>query len=124
MIETIIYNRLNLTIQECKGTITNKDLLDTAQSFFGNPHTFNVIWDFSFAHLTDISPQTINELVSIWLEQSACSGCCKTAIVAPANLEYGFSNMFKAISDMVETTLEAKVFESLGEAKHWLLSEG
>jgi hypothetical protein len=123
MIETIIYNRQDLTIQECNGKITDVELLETAQSFFGRPHTVYIVWDFSFAHLSDFSPQTIEKIVAIWLQQIPCSECKKIAIVAPENLEHSFSSMFKAILELCKAPLNTNVFGSLEEAKQWLFSK-
>jgi hypothetical protein len=123
MIETIIYNRQDLTVQECNGKITNEELLETAQSFFGIPHTVYVIWDFSFAHLSDFSPQTIQKMVAIWLQQIPCSECNKIAIVAPENLEHSFSSMFTAIVELRKAPLKTSVFGSLEKAKQWLFKD-
>jgi hypothetical protein len=123
MIETIIYNRQDLTIQECNGKITNEELLETAQSFFGRPHTVYIVWDFSFAHLSDFSPQTLQKVVAIWLQQIPCCESNKIAIVAPENLEHSFSSMFKAILELCKAPLNTNVFGSLEEAKQWLFSK-
>lgn len=81
MIETIIYCQQHLTIQECTGEVTKKELLDTAQSFFGGSHTLYRIWDFSFAHMINISPQAFKQLVGIWQKQGYAKESAKTAIV-------------------------------------------
>ena len=122
MVETIIYCQQNFTVQECTGEITQEELIDTAQSFFGGSHTPYVIWDFSLAHMINISPQTIKRLVIIWIKQRARRGSGKTAIVAPSNLEYGFSNMFETMSELNTAPFETRVFGSLEKAKQWLFT--
>ena len=114
----------NFTIQECNGEITTEELLDTAQSFFGIAHTPYIIWDFSLAHMTNISPQVFKQLIDIWQKQGYCRGRCKTAIVAPSDLEHSFSSMFNTIIELWKAPLETRVFASLEKAKQWLLSEG
>ena len=121
MIETIIYNRQDLTIQECTGEVTKEELLDTAQSFFGGSHTLYIMWDFSFAHMTNISPQAFKQLVDIWQKHGYSRGGGKTAIVAPASLEHSFSSMFETIIESSEAPFETRVFGSLEEAKQWLI---
>lgn len=120
MVETIIYCQQNYTLQECTGLVTNKELLDTAQSFFGGSHTRYVIWDFSVAQMINISPETIQKLVAIWLKQKARRRGGKTAVVAPADLEYSFSNILDTISELNEAPFETRVFRSLEDAKQWL----
>jgi membrane glycosyltransferase len=119
MIETIIFPKKKYTIQECFGDITKEELLETAQSFFGGAHTPYVIWDFSFARMINLSPNTIQRLVDIWNKQRARRGGGKTAIIAPAYLEYSFSRMFETIPELNNVSFEMKVFGSLGEAKQW-----
>ena len=121
MIETIIYPKKKYTVQECSGDITTKELFDTAQSFFGDLYTPNVIWDFSSAQMIDITPHNINKLVSIWIKQRAHRGSGKTAIIAPAALEYSFSKMFDTIPALKKASFETRVFGSLEEAKQWFL---
>jgi membrane glycosyltransferase len=119
MIKTIIYPKKNYTIQECTGNITTEELLATAQSFFGGSHTPYVIWDFSLAQMINISPETIKRLVVIWNKQRARRGGGKTAIIAPAYLEYSFSKMFEIITNLNKDSFEMRVLGSLGEAKQW-----
>jgi membrane glycosyltransferase len=119
MIETIIFPKKKYTIQECFGDITKEELLETAQSFFGGAHTPYVIWDFSFARMINLSPNTIQRLVDICNKQRARRGGGKTAIIAPAYLEYSFSRMFETIPELNNVSFEMKVFGSLGEAKQW-----
>jgi len=119
MIETIIYPKKKYTIQECSGYLTTEELFETAKSFFGCSHTPYVIWDFSFAQMINITLQTFQKLVSIWIKQRARRGGGKTAIIAPVNLEYGFSKMFKTIPALKKASFETRVFGSLGEAKQW-----
>jgi len=119
MVETIIYCQKNYTIQDCSGCITTEELFETAKSFFGASHTPYVIWDFSFAHMINITPQTFQKLVSIWIKQRARRGGGKTAIIAPVDLEYSFSKMFETIPTLKKATFKTRVFGSLGEAKQW-----
>lgn len=119
MIETIIFPKKKYTIQECFGDITTEELLETAQSFFGSAHTPYVIWDFSIAQMINISPETIKRLVVIWNKQRARRGYGKTAIIAPAALEFSFSKMFETIPKLNNASFETRVFGSLGEAKQW-----
>ena len=119
MIETIIYPKKKYTVQECTGDITTEELLKTAQSFFGGSHTPYVIWDFSFAQMINISPDTIKRLIRIWIKQRARRGGGKTAIIVPVNLEYSFSKMFETLRELNKATFETKVFGSLEEAKQW-----
>ncbi|MBN2323946.1 MAG: hypothetical protein JXQ30_09435 [Spirochaetes bacterium] len=119
MIETIIFPKKNYTIQECFGDISTEELLETAQSFFGGVHTPYVIWDFSFAQMINLSPGTVKRLVDIWDKQRARRGGGKTAIIAPAYLEYSFSQMFETVTELTKSSFETKVFGSLGEAKEW-----
>ena len=119
MIETVIYPKEKYTVQECSGDITKKELFETAQSFFGGLYTPNVIWDFSSAQMIDITPHNINKLVSIWIKQRVRRGGGKTAIIAPAALEYSFSKMFETIPELKKASFETRVFGSLKEAKQW-----
>ena len=123
MIETIIYNRQDLTIQECNGEITSEELLDTAQSFFGIAHTPYIIWDLASAHMTNISPHAFKQLIDIWQKQGYSSGSCKTAIVAPESLEHSFSSIFNTLIESCRVPLITRVFGSLDLAKQWLFSE-
>jgi len=119
MIETIIYPKKKYTIQECSGHITTEELFETAKSFFGVSHTPYIIWDFTFARMINITPQTFQKLVSIWTKQRARRGDVKTAIIAPVNLEDGFSKMFETIPALKKASFDTRVFGSLGEAKQW-----
>jgi membrane glycosyltransferase len=119
MIETIIYPKKNYTVQECTGDITTEELFETAQSFFGGSYTTYVIWDFSSAKMIDISPENIIKLVSIWIKQRARRGGGKTAVIAPAYLEYSFSKMFETIPELKKASFETRIFGSQKEAKQW-----
>ena len=123
MVKTIIYPKKKYTVQQCSGNITTEELLGTAQSFFGGAHTPYVIWDFSLAQMINMSPATMKRLVVIWNKQRARRGGGKTAIIAPAYLEYSFSKMFEALSNLNKDSFETRVFGSLGEAKQWFIEE-
>ena len=119
MIKTIIFPKKKYTVQECFGNLTTEELLETARSFFGGVHTPNIIWDFSLVRMINISPETIERLVDIWIKQNARRGGVKTAIIAPVDLEYSFSLLFGSISELNKATFETKIVSSLGEAKQW-----
>ena len=121
MIETHIYPKKKYTIQECSGNLTKEELFETAKSFFGTSHTPYIIWDFSFAQMINMLPQTFQKLVSIWIKQRARRGGGKTAIIAPVDLGYGFSKMFETMPGLKKASFEMGVFESLVEAKQWFL---
>lgn len=119
MIETIIFPKKNYTVQECFGTITTEELLDTARSFFGGMHTPHVIWDFSIAEMVNISPQTVQKLAITWSKQSPRRAGCKMAIIVPPELQYSYSTMFESMPELQKANFETKIVSSLGEAKEW-----
>lgn len=121
MIETIIFPKKQYTVQDCSGYITTEELFETAESFFGISYTPYVIWDFSNAKMVDISPENIVKLASLWTKQIALKGGGKTAIIAPADLEYSYSQMFETIPELKKASFKTRVFGSIGDAKQWFL---
>ena len=121
MIEKTVDNKHNLTIQKCTGKLTKKELLNTAQSFFNDSHTLYAIWDFSLARMTNISPETIKQLAGISIKRGTIRLGCKTAIVVPADFEYGLARIFQTMTELGKALFETKVLISLEEAKRWLI---
>ena len=119
MIETIIFPKKKYTVQECCGELTTEELVETARSFFGSTPTPNVIWDFSFARLVNISPNAIKKLIIIWSEQNNKWGGGKIAIVVPFEFQHRFTVMLESGPELEKANFITKVFSTLVEAKQW-----
>ena len=123
MIETIIYPKRKYTVQECSGDITTKELFDTAQSFFGDLYTPNVIWDFSKASLADIPSDFVRQSSEMVKRLGVARRNGKSAVIASSDLEFGLARMFQIMTDNGEIPFKIKVFRYFGEATQWLFEE-
>jgi len=120
MIETTVDKSQNLTIHKCSGSLTEQELVDTIESFYGGNPTLYTLWDFSNSSFDKISNEFLRQMFSIVQRGGSSRKGGKTAVIAPSDLEYGMARMFQIMSDTNGFPFEVKVFRYYGEASQWL----
>jgi len=95
-------------------------MFNTILSFLKETPTHYELWDFTSASYPNISIEDLREFSFIARKYGSSKQGGKTAIVAPKDLEYGLSRMFKTMTEIVEVPFEVHVFRSLDEAMLWL----
>jgi hypothetical protein len=123
MIETIVYKKKGLTVHKCSGSLTEQEFRNAIQSFYKDPSTQNLLWDFSGASMDLISPAFVRQLHSMVRKLGSARRGGKTAIVAPKDLEFAMARMFQIMSDTNDFPFKIKVFRYYGEASQWLLEK-
>lgn len=110
----------DLTIRKITGAITAAELLKAVRQFYAGHITKNVMWDISESSLGQLTSEhirSIAELVHMYAE-ARIGG--KTAIVAPADLEYGISRMLSILAELIDIPFDTQTFRTLSEATEWM----
>jgi hypothetical protein len=124
MIEYKIFPDLKLIAIRQTGAISNDDFLNTYKSLYDDPK-FNINYDrlvdLRAAISTERSTNTLHEYTDFVRDQFNAANpsvCPKFAIVAPSDLTYGLSRMFKAFSQDLKWDIQS--FRTIEEAFDWL----
>ena len=120
MIETIIEDSKNLTLNNCSGTVTVEEIRQRIDEFYNYKPTRNIIWDLSEATVPGVSKQDIEDLVWYAKQRSHSRTGAKTAIVTSDDLLFGMSRMYQVFSESAEQEAAVQVFRTQQEALSWI----
>ena len=123
MIEKIHDPERQLTVFNCSGELSRTELSNAIVSFITEAPTQNELWDFTNARFPTVSKEDLRASAFLGRKYGFKKRGGKNAIVAPENLEYGLSRMFKMMAEIVEVPFEVRVFRSLDEAMQWLFEK-
>ena len=123
MIEKINDPERQLTVFNCSGELTRTELYNAIISFLKETPTQYELWDFTNARFPTVSKEDLRDSAFLGRKYGSNKRGGKNAIVAPENLEYGLSRMFKMMAEIVEVPFEVRVFRSLDEATLWLFEK-
>ena len=120
MIKKIHDPERQLTVFKCSGELTRTELYNAITSYLKETPTIYELWDFTSARFPTVSKEDLRDSAFLGRKYGSKKRGGKNAIVAPEDLEYGLSRMFKMMAEIVELPFEVRVFRSLDEATLWL----
>jgi hypothetical protein len=112
-------NHTKFTVE---GSITITDVLNAIKNFYeGDTVTKNVLWDLTNGKAKDIRSSELENIVTLRKGFAHLRNGGKTAILAPADIEFGMSRMVELMTHFKEETIETRVFRTMEDSYHWLL---
>ena len=111
----------NRTKFSVEGSITIIDVLNAIRKFYeGGAVTKNVLWDLTNGKAKEIQSSELENIVNLRKGFAHLRKGGKTAILAPADIEFGMSRMVELMTDFKEETIETRVFRTMENTKQWL----
>lgn len=112
----------NILYETATGKLTIEDFMKYRETVkhAGLKKNFRNLADYSQATLS-LSPGQFREYVSTYKNITQIYGNIKIAIIALNNHVFGIGRMFELILE--NENIQTEVFNSLKEAKEWLLSD-
>jgi hypothetical protein len=111
----------NRTKFSVEGSITIIDVLNAIRNFYeGGAVTKNVLWDLTNGKAKEIQSSELENIVNLRKGFAHLRKGGKTAILAPADIEFGMSRMVELMTDFKEETIETRVFRTMENTKQWL----
>lgn len=116
-----IYKNKNLTIFRLSGELTLEEIISTANLFYSDEITDNVIFDITKTSFRNITNENVLEVVNLTTghaKQLRKTG--KTAIVVSDDTSFGLSRMYELLSDKNNHPVDHAVFKNVQEAMIWI----
>lgn len=111
----------NRTKFSVEGSITIIDVLNAIRNFYeGGAVTKNVLWDLTNGKAKEIQSSELENIVNLRKGFAHLRKGGKTAILAPADIEFGMSRMVELMTHFKEETIETRVFRTMENTKQWL----
>jgi hypothetical protein len=121
-ITTTIDVERNLIIRKVTGKFVIDDLKAAYAYTFDHPDytpSMPALWDLLDADIADVSSEVLREVVKLVQTVSEDRGSgYKVAFVAPDDISYGITSMFKAYGDNL--SFRMSIFRNMDEATSWL----
>ena len=109
----------DLTIFQCSGEISIREILDSIDAFYSGSPTLNRVWDFTDADVSGFSTPEVNAIVGSSKSGRAGMVGGKVAIVAQSDVAFGLGRMAQAIGERGSTD-ESRIFRTMQDASEWL----
>jgi hypothetical protein len=119
-IKTIKDGERGFTENVVIGRVTAQEVLACQTTFFEAGPTRLLLWDLSAADLTLLTAENMLKFVSRTASLGRERQDGRTAIVAPAPLQYGFGRMAEAFGEMESISYSLRVFRKRDDAIRWL----
>jgi hypothetical protein len=109
-----------LTINIVKGELTFDHAVEAVKEFYEEKLTKDVLWDLREGTWKDISDKHIRSIIAFIekCEKVEVRKDGRTAIVVPADIDYGIARAVQSYSDSLP--FKVGVFRSMDEAIKWL----
>jgi len=117
-IKTLVAN--DITVRKIIGVATAEEILEAVREFYAGQITKNVIWDVSSGSLADLTSKDVRNIMELVRVYSHTRTGGKTAIVAPADLEYGIARMLSILGELIRIPIETETFRTLSDAAKWM----
>ncbi len=110
----------DLTVFVVVGELKHAEQMEAIKSFYEGEPTSKTLWDFSACEGSRSGQKEIQKILSyaIGMRDRRLPG--KTAILAPADVDFGLARMTGAFSEIAESPWEVRAFRTLEEAAEWL----
>ena len=110
-----------LTKFTVEGAISITDVVNAITKFYEDGTvTKNVLWDLTDGKANAIQSSELENIVTLRKGFAHLRKGGKTAILAPADIEYGMSRMVELMTQFKEEIIETRVFRTLEESNQWL----
>lgn len=113
----------NLTIHVVIGSVSEKEMHRVLEDFYDGQPTALVLWDMSQAELAHVTAEMLQKFVRKAAKLGVRRRGGRTAVVAPADLQYGLGRMSETFAEIESTPFNYCVFRSRQDAMHWLTSD-
>lgn len=110
----------NLTIFRIKGTVNADELLEELRSFYGQDPTRFTLWDFTSAHLSNISTEDISIIAEFVITNRNADQNGRSALVFASDVDYGIGRMYDTQFEIEQSQALRRSFRSIDEAMNWL----
>ena len=111
----------DLTKLTATGHITITDVVNGIRTFYeGDNVTNNVLWDLTDCKAKEIQSSELENIVTLRNEFAHLRDGGKTAILAPADIEFGMARMVELMTQFKEELIETRVFRTMKDLNQWL----
>lgn len=111
----------DLTKLTATGHITITDVVNSIRTFYeGDNVTNNVLWDLTDCKAKEIQSSELENIVTLRKEFAHLRDGGKTAILAPADIEFGMARMVELMTQFKEELIETRVFRTMKDLNQWL----
>lgn len=115
-----IIKEQDLTVFFVVGELKHVEQMEAIKSFYEGEPTSKTIWDFSACQGSRGNQNDIQKILSYAISMKDRRLPGKTAILAPADVDFGLARMTGALSEIAESPWEVRAFRTLEEAVEWL----
>jgi hypothetical protein len=119
-IETSIDNNRQLTIHTITGKVSADEISQRIKSYCESGPTEFVLWDFSNAELSGITPTHIDAFVALTKLYAGLRQRGRTALVFSTDLGFGLGRVFDIHLDLAASHIPYMTFRSKEIALKWL----
>ena len=119
-IVTTIDREADLTAHVASGTVVGSEVLALLDKYYAGPVTTLVLWDFTDASFSEITPEQVRELARRTKEYGPTRPGGKTALVFGNLSDYGVGRMFEILSSLADENVVFQSFCDMRDAREWL----
>ncbi len=109
-----------VTMRKIIGVVTADELVNAVLDSFAGHVTKNVVWDLSMGSVEQLTSDDLRSIADLVRTHAHTRIGGKTAIVAPADLEYGMSRMLSTFAELIDVPFDTQAFRTLSEAAKWI----
>ena len=110
----------DVAIHTFLGRVTAKEMAGKIECYFSGAVNINVLWDFSEAHMEEITSDNVRDFVEMAKRYAPARKGGKTAMVFSTDLGFGLGRMFNAYQDIVKSPVSYESFRNKSAALEWL----
>jgi hypothetical protein len=107
-----------LTIHIVQGKFHFDEAVEAVKEFYEVKPTTDVLWDLREGTWQGLSDENIMSIVSFVAQHAHVREGGRTAMVVPANIDYGIARAFQSYT--ADLSFETGVFRNMDEAIKWL----
>ncbi len=122
-IESTIDKDHQMVIHNVTGEISFDEIVRTVKSFNDPGPSKLILWDFSGASLTRLTPDHVEALAILTNQYASLRTGGKTAFVVSSDLEFGYGRMYETHHEILSSGIPHRTFWSRETALKWLLDE-
>ena len=110
----------DLTMRFIIGVVTADEIVDILQESYAGSPTLYTVWDITRASVAGFTTEEVQRITHVARERAELRTGGKSAVIAPADLEFGISRMVDIGLGLRDSPYEVRSFRTAEEARAWL----
>lgn len=110
----------DLTVRRLEGSVTCDEIIQELDRFYQGCPTDDVLWILRQGTLLELNGYDLRRIADFVKNNLRGRVGGRTAIVAEADLEFGFGRMLSNLGEAKEIPVSTRIFRTVAEALEWL----